>query len=78
MSSDNKPTIIERRLELRGKREKKIAELIAPYDRDVFNPAMVRLREECAGKGHDPISGKAGIWQICGNCGDSFLGKIKK
>ena len=78
MSSDNKPTVIERRLEMRGKREKVPAEMRDVYDRDVFNPAMTLLREECAGIGHDPVSGKTGVWSICGNCGDSFLGRIKR
>lgn len=77
MSSETKPTIIERRLKLIGERTKKIEKLIEPYDRDVFNPAITLLREECAGEGHDPIHGTTGIWRICGNCGDSYIGKIK-
>jgi len=77
MSSENKLSIIDRRLKLAGERIRKMNEFMEPYDREVYNPALALLREECAGEGHDPVSGKTGMWSICGNCGDSYIGKIR-
>jgi len=77
MSSEIKPSIIEQRLKLEGERKRKMEEFIKPYDRKVFNPAMTKLREECAAEGHDIIARITGIYHICGKCGESYIGKGK-
>lgn len=69
-------SIIEKRLKLSGERAKKEKELMIPYDRDIYNPALALLREECELAGHDAIKGTTSML-ICGNCGASFYGQIK-
>ena len=67
-------SIFERRLKLSGERAKKEKEFMIPYDREVYNPAMDLLREECALVGHDPVKGAKSSdgMSICSNCGASY------
>ena len=67
-------SIFERRLKLSGERAKKEKEFMIPYDREVYNPAMDSLRDECALIGHEPSKGAKcsnGMF-ICSNCGASY------
>jgi hypothetical protein len=74
MSSEAKTSITDRRLKLAGERERMIKELIQPYDKEVYNPAMQKLREDCAGEGHEAVPRTGSVWRICGKCGGSYLG----
>lgn len=77
MSSEVKLSIVDRRLKLAGERKRKIEELLKPYDREVYNPAMTKLREECAAEGHEAISGTQSMYKICGKCGGTYTGNGK-
>ena len=73
MSSKPPPSIVDRRLALAGERERKIKELIAPYDKEVYNPAMQKLREDCNADGHEAQPRSDSEWSVCGKCGGAFI-----
>jgi hypothetical protein len=74
MSSNKLLSIIDRRLKLGGDRKRIDKESLKAYDQKVYNPAMTKLREDCAAEGHEGISGTTGMFRICGKCGLSFIG----
>ena len=65
-----------RRHEIDKARQEKMKEVMAEYDRKVYNPARKQLVEDCEKEGH--TQGKfhdnecGWTWWWCGKCGTSF------
>jgi hypothetical protein len=71
-----KKNIWQRKNELEKARLLKMRELIEDYDREIHNPQLQALREECGalghGYGHFHDNGLGWSWNYCNNCGGRF------
>jgi hypothetical protein len=65
-----------RRHEIDKARQEKMKEVMAEYDRKVYNPARKQLVEDCEKEGHTQgkfhDNGFGWTWWYCGKCGTSF------
>jgi hypothetical protein len=65
-----------RRYEIDKARQEKMKEVMAEYDRKVYNPARKQLVEDCEKEGHTQgkfhDNGWGWTWWWCGKCGTSF------
>lgn len=65
-----------RRHEIDKARQEKMKEVMAEYDRKVYNPARKQLVEDCEKEGHTQgkfhDNGWGWTWWWCGKCGASF------
>jgi hypothetical protein len=65
-----------RRYEIDKARQEKMKEVMAEYDRKVYNPARRQLVEDCEKEGHTQgkfhDNGWGWTWWWCGKCGTSF------
>lgn len=75
--SDEKTELWRQRGEIDRLRREKNREVMEAYDRDVYYPALKKIREECAatgghsgGKFHD--NGFGWSWFYCGVCGARY------
>jgi hypothetical protein len=69
-------SIWTRRYEIDKARQEKMKEVMAEYDRKVYNPARKQLVEDCEKEGHTQgkfhDNGWGWTWWWCGKCGTSF------